>query len=129
MKNILFIGGVLLVGIGYLLGGSNTTPTPQNTQSLVGSQQTTQVEEKATSPTVTEKVEAVDKKVPEQNEKVITTPASCSYGYYRNVDGNCVHVPSEDPEGATAKCRDGTYSYSQNRRGTCSHHGGVATWL
>ncbi len=29
----------------------------------------------------------------------------------------------------TAICRDGTYSYSKNRRGTCSHHGGVAQWL
>src|SRR5215470_14634565 len=33
------------------------------------------------------------------------------------------------PVGATAKCRDGTYSFSQSRRGTCSHHGGVAQWL
>lgn len=33
------------------------------------------------------------------------------------------------PAGATAICNDGTYSYSQHRRGTCSHHGGVATWL
>lgn len=33
------------------------------------------------------------------------------------------------PEGATARCRDGTYSFSQSRRGTCSHHGGVAEWL
>src|SRR5882724_5153112 len=33
------------------------------------------------------------------------------------------------PAGATARCRDGTYSYSQNHRGTCSHHGGVAQWL
>lgn len=32
------------------------------------------------------------------------------------------------PAGVTAKCRDGSYSYSQSRRGTCSHHGGVATW-
>jgi hypothetical protein len=29
----------------------------------------------------------------------------------------------------SAICRDGTYSYSSNRRGTCSHHGGVARWL
>jgi hypothetical protein len=36
---------------------------------------------------------------------------------------------SEVPEGATAECRDGTYSFSQNRRGTCSHHGGVKRWL
>ena len=32
------------------------------------------------------------------------------------------------PAGATAKCRDGTYSYSLHRSGTCSHHGGVAVW-
>lgn len=34
----------------------------------------------------------------------------------------------ERPAGATARCRDGTYSYSASRRGTCSHHGGVAAW-
>ncbi|MGZ4358598.1 MAG: DUF3761 domain-containing protein [Gaiellaceae bacterium] len=33
------------------------------------------------------------------------------------------------PPGATARCRDGSYSYSQHRSGTCSHHGGVAEWL
>ena len=33
------------------------------------------------------------------------------------------------PPGATALCRDGTYSYSQHHSGTCSHHGGVAEWL
>jgi hypothetical protein len=33
------------------------------------------------------------------------------------------------PPGATARCRDGTYSFSAHRSGTCSHHGGVARWL
>jgi hypothetical protein len=33
------------------------------------------------------------------------------------------------PHGATALCRDGTYSYSKHRPGTCSHHGGVKRWL
>lgn len=33
------------------------------------------------------------------------------------------------PTGATARCRDGTYSFSAHRRGTCSRHGGVAAWL
>jgi Protein of unknown function (DUF3761) len=32
------------------------------------------------------------------------------------------------PAGASALCRDGTYSYSAHRQGTCSHHGGVAQW-
>jgi hypothetical protein len=36
---------------------------------------------------------------------------------------------SSAPPGATAQCRDGTYSFSQHHSGTCSHHGGVAQWL
>jgi hypothetical protein len=32
------------------------------------------------------------------------------------------------PVGATAQCDDGTYSYSESHRGTCSRHGGVAQW-
>ena len=34
-----------------------------------------------------------------------------------------------NPTGATAKCKDGTYSKSQHHSGTCSSHGGVAEWL
>ena len=54
--------------------------------------------------------------------------------YYTNTAGNEVHAPaySNDgsvPAGASAKCADGTYSFSQSRRGTCSGHGGVAQWL
>lgn len=59
-----------------------------------------------------------------------------SYGpaggrHYRNVDGNSIHSPmqaSSRPDGATAHCRDGSWSFSQHHRGTCSHHGGVALW-
>ncbi|HEY3610520.1 MAG TPA: DUF3761 domain-containing protein [Pseudonocardiaceae bacterium] len=59
-------------------------------------------------------------------------PAACGGDYYVNSDGNCVHRPEQAPAapaGATAKCQDGTYSFSQHRSGTCSHHGGVAEWL
>jgi len=52
--------------------------------------------------------------------------------HYTNVAGQRVQSPTKYnsiPAGATAKCRDGTYSFSKNRRGTCSHHGGVAKWL
>lgn len=43
-------------------------------------------------------------------------------------------VAANDPNaaaraaGATAVCADGTWSFSQNRSGTCSHHGGVHWW-
>lgn len=32
------------------------------------------------------------------------------------------------PEGAIARCKDGTYSYSKTFRGTCSGHKGVRYW-
>jgi hypothetical protein len=57
-----------------------------------------------------------------------------SHKHYVNKDGQNVHSPSATksgtvPAGASAKCRDGTYSFSTHHSGTCSHHGGVATWL
>ena len=33
------------------------------------------------------------------------------------------------PAGATAKCKDGTFSSSKTHSGSCSHHGGVASWI
>jgi hypothetical protein len=39
-----------------------------------------------------------------------------------------VQAKSISSYGPMAKCKDGTYSYSQNHRGTCSHHGGVRVW-
>lgn len=57
-----------------------------------------------------------------------------SHGYYTNKSGQTVHSPSksktgEAPANATAKCRDGSYSFSKHHRGTCSGHQGVALWM
>lgn len=54
---------------------------------------------------------------------------ACRRDYYENVSGHCVHRPARSPSGATARCRDGTYSYSEHASGTCSHHGGVGRWI
>lgn len=63
----------------------------------------------------------------------LTTTLSNSNTYV-NTAGNTVHSPaytSDDsiPVGASAQCKDGTYSFSQSSRGTCSHHGGVSRRL
>ncbi|MCZ6451557.1 MAG: DUF3761 domain-containing protein [Deltaproteobacteria bacterium] len=68
-----------------------------------------------------------------QTQQQAAQPATATGGRgYRNSKGDWVpsptHAPSP-PAGATARCRDGTYSFSRSRRGTCSHHGGVARWL
>ena len=51
--------------------------------------------------------------------------------YVSRSDGQSVHRPAKTrdgskPAGATALCRDGTWSFSHTHRGTCSRHGGVA---
>ncbi|MDP4005047.1 DUF3761 domain-containing protein [Methylobacterium sp. NEAU K] len=58
--------------------------------------------------------------------------------HYRNSDGCIIPVPEREapkpgggctkPPDATARCRDGDWSFSQHRQGTCSHHGGVGCW-
>jgi hypothetical protein len=76
----------------------------------------------------------------------IALPLSCAVlnsGRKRNVDAPpavrapmppvTVRAAPSAPQdvcstGATAICADGTASYSTNRSGTCSRHGGVARW-
>lgn len=61
-----------------------------------------------------------------------TTTAHTHRSYYGNRSGHRVHTPVQalaTPAGATARCGDGSYSFSEHRRGTCSHHGGVGSWL
>lgn len=59
------------------------------------------------------------------------SPQSGTDDYYTAHSGHRVHRPvqaSAAPAGASARCRDGAWSFSESRRGTCSHHGGVASW-
>ena len=64
---------------------------------------------------------------------LLTAPADARRnGYYRSVDGSMVHGPTRDNQdygSVTARCRDGTRSFSHHRQGTCSHHGGVTGWV
>ncbi len=52
---------------------------------------------------------------------------------YVNKFGKQVHSPAHSkhgtPHAASAKCRDGTYSFSKHHSGTCSRHKGVDEWL
>jgi hypothetical protein len=68
---------------------------------------------------------------PDNNQQA-TTPSQPKPHTYTNRSGQRVQSPTKSssvPAGATAQCRDGSYSFSQNHRGTCSHHGGVGKWL
>jgi hypothetical protein len=149
---------IALAGCGTSLDTPATnvdSHTTQTTQSQADVQQDTQQagQQDLAAPTATSAARAHAAKKPKKATKVtkktatahkVTAPhvkkktttshstASCRTDYYRNSSGNCVHRPTKAPaapSGATAKCDDGTYSFSQHRQGTCSHHGGVAEWL
>ena len=52
---------------------------------------------------------------------------------YINSRGEWIPSPTltsdgQAPQAASARCRDGSYSFSRSRQGTCSWHGGVAEW-
>jgi len=53
------------------------------------------------------------------------------HGHYTNRSAHRVHSPAHStnggvPTGATARCGDGSYSFSEHHSGTCSGHHGVA---
>lgn len=67
-----------------------------------------------------------------QTQEQQPEPHYTNNGTYMNSKGQTVQRPencSAAPKGATAQCRDGSYSFSQSHGGTCSHHSGVAKWL
>lgn len=78
------------------------------------------------------KVGYVSTKYLSKEKPSLSVQAQSEVKYYTNSKGERVQSPTKynkAPAGATALCRDGTYSFSRSRRGTCSHHGGVKKWL
>lgn len=104
-------------------------PTPTTTATLTPTVPVSQSAPPVQNPPKTTAPQPAPK--PKAAPKTTAPPKQpeCGADYYRNVDGTCVHRPSDNPAGATALCKDGSYSYSQHRQGTCSGHGGVRTWL
>ena len=147
----LFVGLIVLVAGGaFALGAAHApeqlvkgasviaptitaTPTAQPTVTLTSTVTLTPTPTATLTPTPTHSL------APKQSTIQSVHPTAAQSGlsndrYYTNVDGDQVHSPaySNDnsvPAGASALCGDGTYSFSQHRSGTCSHHGGVSQWL
>ena len=136
-RTFLFASLVVLPSLG---AGCDTSTQIQQANVPIETYQTHQSDQgkQTTSTTSTIENKRDDTKVAPKEPQIIQQetrlPATNPYapnGTYTNVDGNSVprpYVAPSIPSGASAQCRDGTYSFSQNRRGTCSHHGGVETW-
>jgi hypothetical protein len=132
LKKVLVIAGIYLAGSAFSSVGHTTKVNVAGVETAASP--TTIV-----LPTATEFHTGFPTEVPTLTPTVFIAPTSIpaqtggqsNDNYYINSQGDSVHSPaySTDNSGATAQCADGTYSFSQSHRGTCSHHGGVASWL
>ena len=118
-------GVFIIIGLADQPSDNSYQQQTQDTQSQQGQVQG----ETITLPAYQEPIEIKQ----EQPQKTQVSPQQQAEqpNTYINSAGNKVQSPTKydsRPAGASARCRDGTYSFSQNRRGTCSHHGGVAEW-
>lgn len=134
MKKKLLIGTGIFVGVAILGGifssfskpqvaGTQTIATPTPTIDITSTPAVT-----ATSIPTIQSTQQPTAQPAAQN----TNSGLSNDNTYVNSDGNTVHSPAYSnsvPQGATAQCGDGSYSFSQHRQGTCSHHGGVLQWL
>ncbi|MEH4990137.1 DUF3761 domain-containing protein [Enterobacter asburiae] len=125
------------------------SPAKKDAQSAVDVQQTTdaptpkkaprprkpKVDDTIIQPTDTAPVAVRDKSgrfvkkentlpVPEQK----SSPAPVSSKEPKSAPTSAV-VPNAVESGATARCKDGSFSHSKQHSGSCSRHGGVAQWL
>lgn len=111
----------IFVGLSTIVAMSGESVTPQAATPVVQETVSTPTKPAPTPSTYKEPVKS-PYQAPTPTETVRT---------YTNTYGNTVQSPTHydsRPSGASAQCRDGSYSFSQSRRGTCSHHGGVAEW-
>ncbi|MGN5575510.1 DUF3761 domain-containing protein [Enterobacter sp. Lyrl_3] len=123
------------------------SPAKKDEQSVVDVQQTTdapapkkaprlrkpKVDDSITQPTDTAPAAVRDKTgrfvkkqnlqpVPEQKPAPVPTPT-------KEPKSVPAAVPNTVEPGATARCKDGSFSHSKQHSGSCSRHGGVAQWL
>jgi len=117
-----FIGGMFIGGV-Y----GTAAPQPQ----VAGTQVEAVVASVTSTPTATLTLSPTPTFSPTPTIRPQQTGLS-NDKHYINSEGNKVHSPAYSnsfPSGASAICGDGTSSFFQSSRGTCSHHGGVAQWL
>jgi hypothetical protein len=131
------IAAILLIGGITSACDPNTSPPSQpagNIDTFVSSTDpvTTTTAAPETTTTIAPATEVPQVPVTQAVAPPAHTESGCGSDSYVNVDGQCVHDPEtagSAPAGATAKCKDGTYSFSKHHSGTCSGHHGVAEWL
>jgi hypothetical protein len=130
-KKIPIIIFVILIAVAFIVSTASSSPSP-----VIKSTVPTSPPATSTTPSSTPAQDTVSntQSVDSSSNQNNTNNTLSNDNYYTNVNDTSVHDPAysqngEAPDGASAECSDGSYSFSQNHSGTCSHHGGVSEWL
>ncbi|WP_262484704.1 DUF3761 domain-containing protein [Citrobacter braakii] len=138
---------LIACGLIWSAGTMAASPAKKDAQSLVDIQQTTdapaskkvvrsrkpKADDAISQPADTVPVAVRDKSgrfvkkqnplpVPEKKAPPVQAPA-------KKIKSAPAAVPDAVESGATARCKDGSFSHSKQHSGSCSRHGGVAQWL
>lgn len=119
--------------VGSNLGVITTTPTNTPFVAKTNTPETTQVDTSPTPPYLVSSPSPITSPTPANfksapKAKVSENSDSSSSYTVPKHSRKTAESPEINSSGASAKCADGTLSYSAHRRGTCSRHGGVAEW-
>ncbi|HEX3100060.1 MAG TPA: DUF3761 domain-containing protein [Patescibacteria group bacterium] len=128
-----FLLPIGVVGVLTAIGIANANPQTQVQSDIQAPAPVVQEQQTQVQTPVVVPVETTATTADETQATTKSTAPLSNDNHYQNVDGDSIHSPAytQDnsvPAGASAQCGDGTYSFSAHRSGTCSHHGGVATW-
>jgi len=61
--------------------------------------------------------------------KPAAAPAAATTMHHAAAPAANASAENNNPAGAIAQCKDGTYSHAKGHSGACSRHGGVAKWM
>ncbi len=129
-KIVSIFGGALIASLFLLSLFSSSSIELIENKEFLQEESFFETETKSPGFNISDDDKEIENKTPDR--EVLNIIPQSTPDYYINVDGDRIQSPTyypSVPAGASAICRNGTYSFSQNRRGTCSHHGGVAQWL
>ncbi len=107
-------------------GGVARKATKKEHESLSAKTKRTWQDKVARKPKTEERREAVGARARETERRAqARTPVAPE----RRSSATSRGSDNDDPTGAIARCRDGTYSHARSHSGACSSHGGVGDWM
>lgn len=122
---IAVLGGLMMLSAGSLSAAPTASPSPAAKSKVQAKPAKPAVP--AAAPAAKPAVAAKAKPQPGAPPHAVATARPAAKAPAKRPAAAAV-ANGKGPGGATARCKDNSYSHSASRTGTCAGHGGVAQW-